>query len=250
MKDGAPTFREIVQSYFDLLREAEEWSDETASQVETEFWAEVQGGGHALDPECTESRRPMNAILFKTGQDRPDIDPPCITPHSLNGAMMWLRGSKIRFDEGEREALLEAIQVCAMFNVPIPDWARLEFFSCYRKYQTFLVKDLGDAFGVTRPKGAWHSAAKRKHDLFDRLYMGIQYRHEFYGESFGLGKNSLWPVVAKHFGISVSTARNYYYKEMTEDDKRHFAWKWDEWKQENPLPKTFGVKKKRRQNKD
>lgn len=249
MNDKARTYREIVQSYFDLVREADEWSDETEAQIETEFWAEVEEVGHAVDPECTDYHHVINAIVLEPDQDRPEFDPPCISPRTMYVSLGVLRSLEMRFHDGEQEALLEAIQTCAMMNLPMPDWVRVHYVNSYRKYSTFKAKDLGEAFDVTRPKGAWHSAAKRKYDLFDRLYMGIQYRHEFFGESFGLGKNSLWPIVAKHFGISVSTARNYYYKEMTEIDKLQFASQWNDWKRNNPLPESFGVKKKRRQKK-
>jgi hypothetical protein len=232
MKNRAPTFREIVQSYLALIDEAVDWSDETEEKIETEFWAEVKDGGHAVDPECTDLRHTITAIMWKTGQERPDVEPPCITPRTLKAAMLWLRGLKFRFDDGEREALMETIQACAMFNVPIPDWARLEFVRCSRKYETFRAKDLGEAFGVTRPKGAWHSAAKRRHDLLDRLYMAVQYRHEYFGESLGHGMNSLWPRVAKHFGLSVPTARNYYYG-MTELERLGAISEWHRWKEEN-----------------
>ena len=232
MKDKARTYREIVQSYFDLIREADEWSDETEAQVETEFWAEVEEGGHSLDPECTDYHQVINALLFKTDQERPDVHPPCINPRTMYVALGILRGLQMRSEDGEQEALLEAVQTCAMFNLPMPDWVRLQFFNCYRKYSTFKAKDLGEAFGVSRQKGKWHSAAKRRHDLLDRLYMAVQYRHEYFGESLGHGMNSLWPRVAKHFGLSVPTARNYYYG-MTELERLGAISEWDRWKEAN-----------------
>jgi hypothetical protein len=66
-----------------------------------------------------------------------------------------------RFLAGEPVALLDAIEACAAFHVPLPQWAADEFITRFLSWADFSVPTLDEAFEVTR-KGTHLSASRRR----------------------------------------------------------------------------------------
>ena len=69
-----------------------------------------------------------------------------------------------RFLAGESVALLDVIEICATFRVPLPRWAADEFVKRFLSWADFSVPTLDEAFGVKRPKGM-HLKARRHREL-------------------------------------------------------------------------------------
>lgn len=245
MKKQGITFLQLVQGYFELIAQAPHWTDEEESELETEFWREVEASGPFNQPDDGQI-----VVAFRRGTlPQPELTAPCSSPTTIKVAGLVLDGCKTRLDEGEQEALLDAVEACAMLNVPMPDWVRHEYLLRYQLFKRFQARTLGEAFGVTRKKNTNVSAKKKKADLFQRLYMAIQYRREFFGESTGNGKNSLWPKVATHFHISESAANQYYFKEMTNEQIDEFHTYWEQWKADQGLRPRYKSRGKRKPQK-
>lgn len=65
------------------------------------------------------------------------------------------------FEGGDANALIQAIRICFVFEEVAPQWVAAAFLSATNKWYALEVKELGEAFGVTFPKGA-HLTALRK----------------------------------------------------------------------------------------
>src|SRR5438270_12589261 len=82
-----------------------------------------------------------------------------------------------RFLVGEPVALLDAIEACAAFHVPLPQWAADEFITRFLSWADFSVPTLDEAFEVTR-KGAHLSASRRRALLSYRILHEVARRRK------------------------------------------------------------------------
>src|SRR5260370_38377758 len=78
---------------------------------------------------------------------------------------------------GEFVALLDAIDICATFRVPLPQWAADEFVKRFLPWADFSVPTLDEAFEVTR-KGTHLSASRRRALLSYRILDEIARRRK------------------------------------------------------------------------
>jgi hypothetical protein len=76
-----------------------------------------------------------------------------------------------RFDDGDNAALLLAIELCAFFRIPPPDWAADNFSARFWDWFTYRVPMLDRAFGVVRkhkhPRTQRERKALRPRVVFD-----------------------------------------------------------------------------------
>ncbi|MBT3205594.1 MAG: hypothetical protein HOB14_00315 [Gammaproteobacteria bacterium] len=56
------------------------------------------------------------------------------------------------YQNGEKFALLEAVEICSLGDIKIPEWAANGYVDAIHKLKQFQVESLDDAFGYQRPK--------------------------------------------------------------------------------------------------
>jgi hypothetical protein len=113
-----------------------------------------------------------------------------------------------RFLAGEPVALLDAIEACAAFHVPLPQWAADEFITRFLSWADFSVPTLDEAFEVAR-KGA-HLSASRRRVLLSHIILHEVARQRKQGTPVDDG---LFEGVAELIGgVSTQTVRKIYYE--------------------------------------
>jgi hypothetical protein len=114
-----------------------------------------------------------------------------------------------RFLAGESVALLDALEVCATFRVPPPQWAADEFVIRFLSWADFSVQTLDEAFGVTRPKGMHLKARRHRESLRFNILREVARRR-------GLKQpvdEALFEAVAEAVGgVSTQAIRKIYYE--------------------------------------
>jgi hypothetical protein len=113
-----------------------------------------------------------------------------------------------RFLAGESVALLDALEVCATFHVPLPRWAADEFVKRFLAWADFSVPTLDEAFEVTR-KGTHLNASRRRALLSYRILDEIARRRKLKQPV----DEGMFEAVAEDVGgVSAQTVRKIYYE--------------------------------------
>jgi hypothetical protein len=113
-----------------------------------------------------------------------------------------------RFRAGEAEALLDALELCAAYRVPLPEWAANEFLNRFYAWAEFRTATLDEAFGVARPKGTHLKARRLREALrFDILQEVSRLRSEKMPLS-----DEIFEKVARLVGTSYKRTRKIYYE--------------------------------------
>ncbi len=131
-------------------------------------------------------------------------------------AELSLSDCRKRYEAGDKAAILSAIRLCGRYKVIIPDWLNRAFHQATNKWYRYEVKELGEAFALTWPKGAHLHAMKKKRHYKCAVYLRVCELHDR-GEPID---ERLFAVVGKELAIGGSTARDYYYA-----GKQMFAYK-------------------------
>ena len=113
-----------------------------------------------------------------------------------------------RFLAGEPVALLDAIEICATFRVPLPQWAADEFVKRFLAWTDFSVPTLDEAFEVTR-KGTHLSASRRRALLSYRILDEIARRRKL---KQPVDEGMFEAVAEAVGGVSAQTVRKIYYE--------------------------------------
>ena len=108
---------------------------------------------------------------------------------------------------GDNQVLLDAINICARHQLPMPEWVAAGWKQSYTKWKHYEVKTLDNAFNVER-RGK-HLSALRKHS---RLKSAIPYAIFKEIEAGKATDEELFDAVGKRFGIGGPTARDIFYK--------------------------------------
>jgi hypothetical protein len=109
---------------------------------------------------------------------------------------------------GESVALLDAIEICATFRVPLPQWAADEFVKRFLAWADFSVLTLDEAFEVTR-KGTHLSASRRRALLSYRILDEIARRRKLKQPV----DEGMFEAVAEAVGdVSAQLVRKIYYE--------------------------------------
>ena len=109
--------------------------------------------------------------------------------------------------KGDNLMLFEAIRRCGQYGVLLPPELTQALAEGIRKYDVGFEKDFGDAFGVTRPKGFYLNAYKKKNHLPYQVKKRVA---ELQGNGESID-DQLFEIIGREFGISKTTASNYYY---------------------------------------
>jgi hypothetical protein len=111
-----------------------------------------------------------------------------------------------RFVAGDQWALFMAMDFCARQNIPLPPWFAHHLRVGMNRYQFAEVRHLGEAFGVTRPKGWSHAAAKSWHQKALPVFYWIEARREE-----GVAVPAVFVQAGRAFKISEKRAEEYFY---------------------------------------
>jgi hypothetical protein len=115
-----------------------------------------------------------------------------------------------RFLGGKAVALLDALEVCATFRIPPPQWAADEFVKRFLSWAGFDVLTLDEAFGVTR-KGVQRKARQQREQLGYAVWSAAKRLHQ--QENVPIG-DQLWDRIAEVVvGCSPALAKKIYYEQ-------------------------------------
>jgi len=84
-------------------------------------------------------------------------------PEAVPAVRCHLEALRIKFERGEREALLDAIDLCLRCDCKPPYWVRGAGITAIEKWKSYEVRTLGEAFGVP-PHVSKHLDDQRKRD--------------------------------------------------------------------------------------
>ena len=130
--------------------------------------------------------------------------------HLLDNASRILEEWRETYEKtGDGEIVLFCINLCAHFELAMPEWLGTAFSQRYKLFWSAEVYELGEAFGVTRPKGFNLNALRKMLKYQEPVYYRIKTIHDDEGKPID---QALFNAVGQEFFISGSTARDYYYK--------------------------------------
>ena len=111
------------------------------------------------------------------------------------------------FTAGDKQALLDAIGRCALQEITMPDWVVTGFLNAYRSFTHHRVKTLGDAFGVSQPKGKHLNAARKKREKAAVVWSRV---NELSKRGAPID-DSLFEAVGRELSIGKTLVSEYYY---------------------------------------
>jgi hypothetical protein len=122
--------------------------------------------------------------------------------------------------------LLQAIQACGLYRLPIPFSVRTAFGDALRRYSDGEAWTLDEAFQVNRPKGAhqptWVAKHRNNGSGYSRAYSIWRRVHELYTPGKKPSKATVFADLADIYGLSAGTVENYFneVEEVISQDKK------------------------------
>lgn len=80
---------------------------------------------------------------------------------------------KVRYLNGDRFALMEAIYLCAWHKLMMPDWVSSEYINGIQSILGCREKSLDDVFGLPYKKGAHLNALKKKREIRPAVFVRV-----------------------------------------------------------------------------
>lgn len=161
-----------------------------------------------IDPEWT-LEQALEANRAATSQDpgRGIGDPTLPLPRWI--ATQDLKSIRIRFESGEPAALLDAIHVCAVHSLPMPEWLELGYLDAYRSVRWKAEKkSWDDVFGAPFPKGTHVRRIQRDQHYKWKVYAAVTQRRE---EGWPTDEG-LFEDVADELGLKKTHVSELYYQ--------------------------------------
>lgn len=129
----------------------------------------------------------------------------------------FLDGCRAEYEAGNKVALMQAIHVCGIDRIPLPDWVASAYSRCFESVRMARAKSWDDVFGKPFPKGsnliAIHKRRKHQWDLVNRIRL---IRESEPGTALDA---ALFERVGKEFGLGRSLAQDYYYEAKQHADR-------------------------------
>ncbi len=123
----------------------------------------------------------------------------------------FLESYRLRYEEGDAGALLEAVSWCLVQGLLPPSWARDAFVPCVdRMKHDPRVRSLDTAFRYTLPKGKHTDTLKQRQDKQFRIYDLVEE-----ARAGGESTTNVFHLVSQmaEVNVSESTCRKLYYAE-------------------------------------
>jgi hypothetical protein len=126
----------------------------------------------------------------------------------------WLDQLRRLYELGKKDASLEAISLCAQYNLLMPSWVRSGFTEQYNKVHFYQVNGWDDVFGPAHPKGRLKDLQQniRSLEVYERVIghvaAGGSRNEEFWvelGEEMKIGATKLkklWAVGCEVHGVA------------------------------------------------
>ncbi|GGW22994.1 hypothetical protein [Vreelandella hamiltonii] len=116
------------------------------------------------------------------------------------------------FEEGETIAVLQAVELCALRGLPMPEWCQSAYLKSWRKAKGAKCRTLDEAFGFSM-KGVKLRFARQKYLLADVVvFKVLQLLEE------GEKGSDAFLAVGKEQGIAWETVRDWYYERRAKFD--------------------------------
>lgn len=119
-----------------------------------------------------------------------------LAPLSILEAKWRLCEEREAYESGERIALLGAINICAVHDLPLPEWAARAYLEGYRLALSGKVGSWDDAFGKPFPGEKWTLRAHRRKTSWPVIHRIEELSNN--GEGIG---TDLFHKVGKEFGV-------------------------------------------------
>lgn len=120
---------------------------------------------------------------------------------------LMMEAYRTGFEGGDNTSLLEAMRLCAVHLLPMPDWVASAYLAGFGMWRFHHVATLDEAFGVQRLKGT-HLKTKRKVLELNLAVPAMVVKLRAQGRAID---EALFEDVGKALGISSSTASKAYY---------------------------------------
>lgn len=122
----------------------------------------------------------------------------------------WLKKAGEYFLEtGDKAAILEALSICSLSDLPIPKWCAKAYLKAYRSVRQYRAKSWDDAFGRPHPKntkiGAKRDEREKEFILYDRV-------EEMKKKNPKTDKKTILERTGKELCIGEKLAEKYYYQ--------------------------------------
>lgn len=115
------------------------------------------------------------------------------------------------YESGDNFALLEAVEICALSDLKLPEWVADGYIDTFQKVKQVEVKSLDDAFNFHLPKGKHIDSYKARKQLNLPVFVAC-----LEANRIGLPltrrsrKESAFDLVGKQFDISAGLAEKIY----------------------------------------
>jgi hypothetical protein len=127
-----------------------------------------------------------------------------------------LQRYKSAIEDGHTLMLFEAVLFCSRYNIALPHYFALELSRHLNRYKYGKAKELGEAFGITRPKHWQQERERRFWGAALPVYYWVEERR---GEGMKTSESrqsrsedgDVFDAAGKHFDISRGRAMEYYY---------------------------------------
>lgn len=131
---------------------------------------------------------------------------PCAPFYQWSAWNVDLPALENAYEEGHSNAVLKAVEKCALAGLPQPYWCRRAYLKSWRKAKGFDCRTLDEAFDFSR-KGVKLAYAKRKYQLADQVTCEVGMR-----VAEGQTVSDALIEVEKRYPIDWQTVRDWYYE--------------------------------------
>jgi hypothetical protein len=114
------------------------------------------------------------------------------------------------FKTGTKAAILEALHLCTLNDLPIPRWCAMGYLAAFRKVVHYRAKSWDDVFGRPHPKRMQLEAKRRRREKGPAVYNRITDIKKMDPDTpIDAG---LFESVGKEFGLCKTLTEEYYYE--------------------------------------
>jgi len=121
---------------------------------------------------------------------------------------------RAKAEAGDKRAVLRAIYICSIYNMPMPDWTRRAFRTAYDAILYVEAKSWDEVFGRAFPKGVHWNELKKHVELKDAVYREMCYAN-IEGEPTTA---ETFAKIAKKLKTSAGKVKELFYEAKSEHD--------------------------------